>query len=167
MPDAGGPIEARLEFDAAMLDEPDGGADSGRVDSGVRPRLDGGFDGGPPGFDAGVGRCEGSATSCSIVPDSLCSSQLGCRLDGECRGFATSCYSIFTSYSCYGQDGCVWNSSTRRCSGLVRSCSGYYGRVSCGGQDGCSWDDSCAGSARPCILLSEAECGRQRGCYWL
>ncbi|MFK7992192.1 MAG: hypothetical protein AB8I08_39600 [Sandaracinaceae bacterium] len=159
--DAGPAFGGSLTFDAAML---------AWTDTGPSPRP--GFDAGPSvGFDAGrdsgtvARQCTGVARSCSLYSATLCSTQMGCRRDGDCDGLSRSCYSMYSSYTCIRQDGCFWSSYSDDCSGSARSCSLYSGRTSCTGQEGCRWDESCAGSPTPCSLLSEATCDLQDGCY--
>jgi len=157
-----GPEGGVLRFDAAMLHSSADAGAPGPVDGGPAPPRD---SGGPIVIDSGRRTCAGSAWSCSLVGASRCSSQRGCRLDGECSGLSRSCYSITYSSGCYSQDGCYWSSSSSSCSGSARSCYSYYGSATCHGQDGCDWDDTCEGVATSCSLLSEHECELQEGCY--
>lgn len=153
-----GPAGGRLVFDASMLEDP--------IDAWVPPVPDAGGsrDAGPPPDAGGERTCTGLSTSCSSIGAISCTSQRGCRVDGECTGSARSCYSIFDSYTCYSQDGCYWSSSGRDCGGSASSCRTYSFRSSCTSQDGCRWEDRCDGVATPCSLLAEWECELQRGC---
>lgn len=158
-----GPTGGRLRFDAAMLDEPP--MDAGTP---LHPPRDAGRDSGwmpPPPRDSGQRRCTGVARSCILFSSSACVLQTGCRRDDRCEGVATSCYSLFDSYSCTRQRGCYWNSSRRDCSGSAWGCLLMDDRYECTDQRGCRWEEECDGVATSCVLLTEAECLRQEGCY--
>lgn len=109
--------------------------------------------------------CTGSALSCGSRSLLGCTQGDGCRRVGDCEGFARSCYSQYSSYSCRSQDGCYWSTYSDNCSGSARSCSLYSGSTSCRGQDGCRWEEDCVGSATDCDNLGAASCGLQPGCY--
>jgi hypothetical protein len=110
-------------------------------------------------------RCAGTAWSCSIAPTTNCASVMGCRSGGECTGISTSCYSMYSSYSCGSQEGCYWSSSSSYCSGSSWSCDLFSGDLSCIYQDGCYWHDTCEGVSTPCSLMSAGTCYDQPGCY--
>ena len=112
-----------------------------------------------------VPECRGSATPCGLLSTTQCGLSLGCRLDGDCSGLSTSCFSYFSSFSCGSQDGCFWSFSSDYCSGSSRSCSSYSFSSSCTSQDGCRWDQQCDGTPLSCSSLSPATCETQPGCY--
>ena len=131
-----------------------------------------------PGEDAGSSidagpagdRCEGYATPCSLISDSLvCGRAFGCRPDDDCTGVAESCYSQYSSSSCNGQNGCRWDYTTERCSGLAGSCGLMGSSYSCRSQDGCRWREGCSGVAWQCSRHDgqRYDCEDQPGCFWV
>ncbi len=109
--------------------------------------------------------CHGVVQSCALTSVGLCSSVLGCSTSGKCGGVSFGCYG-YSQYSCGGQQGCVWYSSSKYCSGSAWSCNLFHGSASCVYQEGCHWDDTCEGIATDCSLLSEGSCASQPGCSW-
>src|SRR5687768_14451235 len=98
--------------------------------------------GGPDGRMAGGMACLGDASSCLTFQNDIeCRGQDGCEViqAAECGGVPRSCSSLFDSFSCIRQSGCVWSSSSRTCTGSPRSCSSMPGPGSCFGHIGCSW----------------------------
>jgi hypothetical protein len=109
-------------------------------------------------------QCVGVAEPCSQRDSSSCD-QNGCYMLGTCDGIATSCYDIYDSFRCQGQQGCQWSGST--CSGVEASCDTFKGSFGCGQQSGCLWMPGCIGDASSCDQLSNAaECATQPGCSW-
>jgi len=112
--------------------------------------------------------CSGFPLACSSRSIAGCRDGLGCYIEGDCEGSSESCFSQFSSFACYDQDGCYWsdNSGTSNdyCAGSSRSCGSYSSRFSCVDQDGCDWDESCLGTALSCDGLSPGTCVSQPGC---
>ncbi len=117
---------------------------------------------GGPG--SGVPYCGGFATPCGLLSDLECIGATGCSDDSMCSGFATSCYSLFDSYSCSSQDGCYWSTSSKSCSGSAHSCSGEPGEFSCNDQKGCYWTGGCKGTPEACDKQFVSLCTEQPGC---
>lgn len=111
-----------------------------------------------------VYRCTGSVTPCSLLSSFSCTTVTGCRVGGTCSGFAGSCFSQFSSFSCGSLDGCYWSFSSDYCSGSARSCSLYSSELSCENQGSCSWTPDCEGVAYGCSILDASECTSQPGC---
>jgi hypothetical protein len=123
--------------------------------------------GGGTGGGSGEASCRGLARPCALLSDVNCSLALGCSTSGTCGGFASSCYSRYSSYSCDSQDGCYWSSSSSQCSGSARSCRTYATSTSCVFQNGCSWTSTCEGVPWSCSSLpTELDCNLQPGCFW-
>lgn len=116
------------------------------------------------GPGSGVPTCGGSATPCSILTDSQCSSALGCSSNSGCQGLSTSCYSLFSSFECTSQEGCYWDSTGSTCSGSAESCDLFFGSGSCALQTGCTWHGGCSGSPLPCSELTASLCTQTPGC---
>lgn len=57
----------------------------------------------------------------------------------ECQGVSSSCFSMFSSFSCASQQGCYWSSSSDSCSGFSWPCSSMYSSFGCSSQQGCYW----------------------------
>ena len=169
-----GPEGGVLTFDASMI-PPRAGDGGSTVDAGTRPRDGGRRDGGTPVLDGGPrdsgiarGYCEGSVTPCSYRTSLTCEDGSGCFTTDECTGFSTSCYSMFSHYTCISQQGCVWSSSSSRCSGIAWSCDSFFGLSTCIGQDGCDWEDTCDGTPLPCSSwVTRDVCNEEPGCYWM
>jgi hypothetical protein len=117
---------------------------------------------GGPG--SGVPYCTGFPTPCGLLSGVQCISATGCSDDSECSGFATSCYSLFDSYSCSSQEGCFWSTYSKNCSGSAQSCSGMPGEYSCASQHGCFWSGGCTGTAKACEKQFVSLCTNQPGC---
>jgi len=169
-PDAGirGPEGGTLTFDAAMLDDPDSAmpppADTGVRDTGVRDT--GVRDTGVRDTGTSTGVCTGYARSCSVLTDTECLDALGCSLDSTCEGYASSCYSQYSSYTCNSQRGCYWSSYSSDCSGSAWSCS-LLSSSECYRQRGCSTSRRCTGVSRSCSSLTlQYLCDSQPGCTY-
>jgi hypothetical protein len=84
--------------------------------------------------------------------------------DGECSGFATSCSSLYSSYSCTLQEGCYYSSSSSTCSGVASSCTFRTSSYDCTSQEGCRWSASCSGTPWTCDGLVVSVCMDIPGC---
>ena len=127
-----------------------------------------------------AGSCQGQATACTALADSLsCYSQLGC--DGwqsaGCAAteasFAYNC-SNWTYYAnaeqvCNGIPGCYWLGSS--CGGGVQYCE-YKSSTECSSLASqgfyCEWAAAqCTGTVTACSsLLTSDTCAMQSGCSW-
>jgi hypothetical protein len=116
------------------------------------------------GPGSGIPRCTGSATPCSLLSATSCLSTVGCTDASYCGGVSSSCYSMYSSYSCNDQPGCYWSSYSKDCSGSASYCSSQRSRYSCTDVDGCSWRAACSGMPYSCESLTQATCLSQQGC---
>jgi hypothetical protein len=155
------------------------GGQAGRVDGGAKDAgvaTDGGgrdadaeapsFEGGAPAPQTG-GYCSGFI-SCFEATLPECAATPGCRIVQACDGIARSCSSFFDRFSCSGQRGCYWSSSSNSCTGVANSCS-LISEFSCTDQEGCRLrDDRCSGVANQnCSDFTTASaCSRQSKCSW-
>lgn len=117
------------------------------------------------GPGSGIPKCTGTATPCSLLSGLSCLDSLGCTDSSRCSGISTSCYSLYSSYTCSSQDGCYWSSSSSSCSGSSYMCSSFSSSGSCGLQEGCSWTSSCTGVPLGCDDYTPGTCYTQPGCY--
>jgi hypothetical protein len=118
------------------------------------------------GPGSGVPKCSGIPTACSLLTETECATTLGCSSSGSCSGFAESCSSQLSSFTCQSLSGCYWDSTTNFCAGSTLACSDYSSQSSCGLHSGCSWSASCSGEqlAKTCESQSPSLCKYAPGC---